>query len=373
MLSHEIRARAWYDVAMDESWDRLRSFEAVARAGSLTKAARALGVSQSTISRHLAALEAEAGSPLLLREAPIRLTERGDALLAAVGPMVDAALAARAALEDAPEIRGEVTIATVGEVVRWTLVQALPALFRAAPHLRVRVLASNQLTSLAAGDADLALRFARPERGDLVGRRLAPSSYGLFAARGLELGPDTPWLGLAGSLAEIPEQRWAERAFAGRPARLSVEDVESLGLAVRAGLGVAVLPRGLARRLELDREITPDLAGGSAPGPIPTRDLWLVIHRAKQRLPRVRVVADWVTATLAERADGDAVVVHEGRGGHVAVGPRRYDLEHVEGGRFAIHVPARAPRDDVDALRALVRRERGRFTLEGRGRSGGRR
>ncbi len=73
-------------------WELLRTFEAVARLGSLTAASKALGVSQSTISRHLARLEERAGSPLLLRDAPQRLTERGASLLAAVRPMVDAAL-----------------------------------------------------------------------------------------------------------------------------------------------------------------------------------------------------------------------------------------------------------------------------------------
>ena len=85
-------------------WDHLRSFEAVARLGGLTAASRSLGVAQSTVSRHLAELERIAGSPLLLRETPLRLTERGALLLASVQPMVDAALAAQSALENAPDL-----------------------------------------------------------------------------------------------------------------------------------------------------------------------------------------------------------------------------------------------------------------------------
>ena len=97
-------------------WDLLRSFEAVARLGSLTAASRALGVSQSTISRQLARLEEDARSPLLLRSAPIRLTERGEALLTTLAPMLDAARAAEAALEASPELHGQVTVTTVGEL-----------------------------------------------------------------------------------------------------------------------------------------------------------------------------------------------------------------------------------------------------------------
>ncbi len=279
-------------------WDLLRSFEAVARLGSLTAASRALGVSQSTISRQLARLEEDARSPLLLRESPVRLTERGEALLAAVAPMLDAARAAEVALESSPELHGQVTVTTVGELLRWVLVRRLPEFYAAHPQLRLRILADNHITSLAAGDAEVALRFARPERGELVGRRLRGEQYAYFAARGLSLHPEVAWLGLAGSLAQIPEQRHAERAFAGRPARLLVEDVESLGLAVAAGLGVALLPRSLVARLRGLVEVRPEQVGALLPGPAGPRHVWVVVHRARQHVPRVRAVVAWLAEVM---------------------------------------------------------------------------
>lgn len=279
-------------------WDLLRSFEAVARLGSLTAASRALGVSQSTISRQLARLEEDARSPLLLRESPVRLTERGEALLAAVAPMLDAARAAEVALESSPELHGQVTVTTVGELVRWVLVQRLPEFYAAHPQLRLRILADNHITSLAAGDAEVALRFARPERGELVGRRLRGEQYAYFAARGLALHAEVAWLGLAGSLAQIPEQRHAERAFAGRPARLLVEDVESLGLAVAAGLGVALLPRSLVARLRGVVEVRPEQVGAKLAGPPGPRHVWVVVHRARQHVPRVRAVVTWLAGVM---------------------------------------------------------------------------
>lgn len=275
-------------------WSLFRTFEAVARLGNLTRAAQALGVSQSTVSRHLASLERHAGSPLLLRESPAQLTERGVALLAAVRPMVGASLGAQSALEGTPELEGEVTLATVGEFLRWNLTPRLPAFYLAYPRLRLRILAGNQLLSLAAGEADVALRLVRPERGDLVARRLRSSTYGFFAASTLELHAAVPWLGLAGSLAHIPEQRYADRAFADRPPRLLVEDVESLGLAVAAGLGVAILPSSLAARLDGVVEVPPRQIGARGDGRLPPRATWMVVHRSKQRLPRVRALMTWL-------------------------------------------------------------------------------
>ncbi len=285
-------------MGQETEWDLFRTFEAVARKGSLTAAAAALGVSQSTVSRHLGRLEEDAGSPLLLRESPVRLTERGAALLSAIEPMVDAATAARAALEDTLELRGEVTVTSVGEVVRWVMAPNLAAFYLRYPHLRLRILASNETTSLAAGDADIALRLARPAKGELVGRKVGRESFGFFASRGLPRGPETPWLGLCGSLARIAEQRHAARAFASRPPRLLVEDVEALGLAVEAGLGAAVLPRKFAGRLVDLEEVRPREVGAADLGPIPARDFWAIAHRSKHRVPKVRAVMDWLAGLL---------------------------------------------------------------------------
>lgn len=280
------------------SWDHFRTFEAIARLGTLTAAARALGVSQSTVSRHLRQLEEHAGSPLLVRASPAQLTVRGEALCRAIQPMVDGALGGHAALEASPELRGEVTVTTVGEIVRWVLVPALPKLLAMHPHLRLRLLAANEVTSLSAGDADIALRMFRPERGDLVGRRLRTEPYGLYAAPGLVLDERTPWIGLTGSLAQIPEQRYAERSFVDRRPHLLVEDIESQGQLVAAGVGVAVLAQRLAEHLQLTA-ITPADVGAQDAGEAPTKELWLVMHRTRQHLPKVRAVAQWLISCFS--------------------------------------------------------------------------
>ncbi|MBV1862605.1 MAG: LysR family transcriptional regulator [Nannocystaceae bacterium] len=283
-------------------WDHLRTFESVARLGGLTAASKALGVSQSTVSRQLKQLEARAGSPLLVRDTPVTLTPRGKELLAAVAPMIEAALRAEAALDDRPELEGTVSVATVGELARWVLIPALPGFYTRHPRLSLRVLASNRVSSLAAGDADVALRFVRPERGDLVARKIHTEHYALFASRELGSHPGMPWLGLTGSLAEIAEQKFAERVWSNRPAKLLVEDLESLGLAVREGLGIAVLPRGFASQLPNVVEVEPATVGAAELGPLPSRALWMVVHAAKARVPKVRAVMDWAADVFGKLA-----------------------------------------------------------------------
>lgn len=286
-------------------WDLFRTFETVARKATFTAAAKALHLSQSTVSRHIALLEGQSGAPLLSRGRTVQLTERGRAVLEAIAPMVSAATAARTALVSEPEVEGEVTIATVGEVLRWVLAPRLADLYRSFPRLRLRLLAGNQVHSLAAGEADLALRMTRPARGELVARRLAVETYGLFAARSLALGKATPWLGLTGSLSRIPEQMHAARAFAKRAPRLLVEDLEALGMAARDGLGVAVLPRRFAARHAELVEVRPAAVGARPLAAIPARAVYMVVHRSRARLPKVRAVAQWLDAVFKD-VDGAA-------------------------------------------------------------------
>ncbi len=274
-------------------WDLLRTFVAVARLGSLTAAGKHLGLSPSTVSRQMSRLEELSRSPLFLRETPIVLTERGLALLQATGPMAESAVTAWAALEDQTEIQGLVTITTVGELLRWTLVQALPSFYESYPKLRLQILSDNQVNSLAAGDADVALRFIRPVRGDLVSRKLHTASYALYASSTLVLGAETPWLGLTGTLARISKQQLAEEMFGSRPPRLLVEDIEALGLAVEAGLGVAILPEQFAHRLHQVINVSGTQVGGTDLA-IPSQELWMVVHRAKQKLPKIRAFISWL-------------------------------------------------------------------------------
>lgn len=286
-------------IAQAMQWDLLRSFVAVARFGSLSAAGKHLGLSPSTVSRQMSRLEEQSLSPLFLRETPIVLTERGQALLEAIAPMVESAVVAQAALEDQTEIQGLVTMTTVGELLRWVLVKALPSFYEAYPQLRLQILADNQVNSLAAGDADVALRFLRPVRGDLVSQKMYTASYALYASSTLELSAETPWLGLTGTLAQIPKQQLAEKIFASRPPRLLVEDIEALGLAVEAGLGVAILPQQFTGQLQGVIQVSASQVGVTDSEPIPSQDLWMVVHRSKQKLPKIRALIAWLDTVFA--------------------------------------------------------------------------
>lgn len=287
----------------EQMWDYFRTFEVVARMGSFKVAARHLGVSQSTVSRHIQHLEETCGEPLMHRTIPLTLTSRGEALKATVEPLARAAQVAESELLDHDNmLSGTVTLATVGEVARWTIVPQLSSLYERAPDVTLCVLTDNSIISLAAGEADISLRLTRPTRGDLVARKVRDISYGLYASEQLAVDDETAWLGLTGSLSSLAEQQWRDRVAGKRPTRFLVEDVEALGLAVQAGQGIAVLPRSLAARLEGMVEL--DLQQFGVKEALPEREVWLVVHGTKQHVPRVRAVIAWL---VEEVFDGDKV------------------------------------------------------------------
>ncbi len=182
--------------------------------------------------------------------------------------------------------------------VRLTMTQALADRFliprlgplRAAhPDLDLEVITDNRALSLARREADLAIRLARPQQGDLIGRRLATLGYGLYAA------PDAPdaLVGYDETLADLPEAAWLTQHGGGRRVAFRANSVLGQMAAAVAGFGAALLPCMLA-------EGEPGLVRLPLPGPPLTREAWLLVHRDRKDVPRVRAVIDHLTA-LFER------------------------------------------------------------------------
>ena len=166
-------------------WTLIRSFLAVAEAGSLSAAARATGISQPTLGRHIQAVEAALEVPLFTRRAQGQaLTEAGLALLAPARAMqaaaADLALTARG---HATGIEGTVRI-TASRVVSHVILPPILARLRAeVPGIQIDLVPSDTTENLLFGEADIALRMYRPTQPDLVARQIGSLPLGLYAAK----------------------------------------------------------------------------------------------------------------------------------------------------------------------------------------------
>lgn len=166
-------------------WSLIRSFLAVAEAGSLSAAARTTGISQPTLGRHVQAVEAALGVTLFTRVAQgLALTEAGRALVPAARAMrAAAAELALTARSQAAGIAGTVRITASRVVSHAILPPILARLRQSEPGIQIDLVPSDTTENLLFGEADIALRMYRPTQGDLVARQIGAVPLGLYAAR----------------------------------------------------------------------------------------------------------------------------------------------------------------------------------------------
>ena len=283
--------------ALPVDWEGLRSFAAFVEAGSFSGAARVLGVTHATVSRRLHMLEHALQGPLFTRRGDdTELTRLGETVLGAAREMQaqTAQLARRLAGEDI-RMEGKVRIATTDALGTLFLAPRLPALLDQWPNLDVEFSMSHQTVSLARRDADLAIRFARPQDGELIARRLGKVNYFLCGsqARVQDWRADpaaAAFIGYDDGVPEIPETLWLADHAGHNPVRFRSTSLVAQCMAARAGVGMALLPQYL---------LAPELQLADA-APQLQREIWAVYHRDLKTLPRLRAVLDWLEASFTD-------------------------------------------------------------------------
>lgn len=288
---------------MPFDWTQARAFLATVEAGSLSRAARQLGLTQPTLSRQVAGLEAALGVVLFERVGrALVLTETGRDLVDHFRDMGAAAeRIALAAAGRSTALEGRVTISASDAFAVHVLVPLLLELQALAPGIEVEVLASNTISDLQRREADIAIRHLRPVEPELVGRQVGEWRARLYASpaylarRGRPGSPDD--LVAHDILGFAPVERLVATLVAhGLPvARRNFRHVTDNGLVLAGmaenGLGVAVMPSVFAGRISGLEPVLPDWPGIPVP-------LWLIAHRELQTSRRIRVVFDFLTEAL---------------------------------------------------------------------------
>lgn len=301
-----------------EDWNDLRLVLAVARAGSLTAAAGALGIDHSTVFRRLNALEQRLAVRVFERlpGGVYQLTPAGERMAAAAERMEDEALALARDIAGADgRLSGRLRV-TSSETLAYSRLTGHLAAFRAAhPGIVVELAIENRVLSLSRREADVALRPIRPKEGDLWGRKLAGVAWTFFAASSYldahggaiedmaALGAHA-LIGWEETASGIMAADWLERNASAERFVYRTNSLVNQAIAARAGIGLALLPcylgdgePGLVRALA---EPVEELAG----------ELWIVTHQDLKGTARVRAFFDVVGDGLARQRD-----LFEGRAG----------------------------------------------------------
>lgn len=276
-------------------WEGLKTFALVCRGGTMSAAARELGVNQTTVARRLQRLEQQLGHPLLRRDGQsLRATARAEPLLQTARAMEDQ-LAATLIQTQRPESRqavsGVARVTGVDGVLEHAVAPRVANLLADHPHLRLDLIGGNRNLRVAQREADIALRLARPASGAFHVHRLGDLAYGVYAADEKADPQEAPWIDLNEEFIDKPEQRWLATHFPGRRTIARANRGGIIGqLALTTG-ACCLMPRCIG-------DCTPGLAALDI---VPTgRELWLVIHQDMAHLPRVRVVAEWLAEILCD-------------------------------------------------------------------------
>ena len=272
-------------------WEDVRFFASLARHGSLSATARALGVNHATVARRIAALE-EALRVKLFERWPTgyTLTAAGRQALVSTDSMESAA-GALSQLKPAKLLSGLVRITAVPSLAETFLIPRLAALHDEHPLLDLEVNADRGIVSLSRHRADIALRFGRPEQLGLVGRRVADLAYRFYATpvwrTRIEQGVAPALVGFDEAGAAFPEALWLAKTFENSQLVLRCNNLTGQMAAARAGFGIALLPHFMAAN-------DPGLVEVSLSRSLPKRELWLLTRRDVQANQRIRVVADFL-------------------------------------------------------------------------------
>lgn len=288
------------------AWEDLRIVLAVARAGTLRRAAGNLGIDATTVGRRLATIDDRVGYALFERTGTqLAVTPAARVLIGDLEAMETSALAVERKLAGTGQrATGIVKVAASEAFAMYFLVDHLRALADELPGVEVELVASHGLADLRRREADIALRFLRPDSADLRARRLATLRWSVYGSPGYLAGRPRadPERGLAGHRLlrwSGPPLRPAVFAWIDAHAGAAETVMRSGHLHVliegcARGLGLAVLPGVLAHARGLVRAV--DHACDET-------DLWLIMHSDLRNVPRVRAVSTWLWARLRGHAD----------------------------------------------------------------------
>lgn len=286
-------------------WNDLRHFLAVARTGSTLAASRVLGVNQTTTARRVAVLEQAVGMKLFdKKQAGYALTEAGKELLAAAERVeVEANAFAAQAGAMGRRVSGVIRVTTNEGLANVVMAPALSAFRRLHPEVRVDLVVDERRLDLARGAADVALRTgSRPTESGLVGRRLTPMAWAAYCSRDYAEGQGCPncidslcrhaVIGAEGPIAALPGWTWLQQAAPEADVVARSSSITNLISAVKAGLGVTVLPCFLA-------DSDPALVRCMGPIEGVRSDIWLLTREDLRDVPRVRAFLDFLAAYIA--------------------------------------------------------------------------
>ena len=288
-------------------WELCRSFLAVLREGSLSRAARALRLTQPTVGRHIDEIERSFRASLFVRspqglsptDAAIELRPHAEAMAAAADAMV------RAASGGGRDTRGTVRI-TAPELVGTEVLPAVLADFRRRfPGVVIELALTNRTEDLLRREADIAVRMVPSTQAALVARQVGEVRFALFAHRSYLERHGIPktrealaghaLIGFDKGFRFISALRNSQSPLTREALAFRSDSALAQLAAIRSGFGIGACPRAIARR---DPNLVPVLAHR-----VDVKvAMWVVMHKDARNTRRIRLMFDHLATALGRFA-----------------------------------------------------------------------
>lgn len=304
MTGKDVSDRTAREVA---DWSDLRTFYAVATAGSMNAAAEQLGVTQSAISKRLGQLEQRLGARLLERSPTgIQLTQAGAEALDHVTTMMRASQSLENTLRGLEtKTQGDVKIWANDGILAFCVAPNVSIFLAENPGVRLTLVSDRYLPKQGQGYADVVISFDQPAQGEVISFPIATLHYCVFASRDYlaTYGAPTGPLDIGAHrvlnhtlYSENPgwKDKTAQIAALVEPSMVT-DCSASLLQATASGAGISVMPSYAAR---LDQR----LVALPIP-PLASVKVWLGFHETARRTPRVRSVVSWMRQMFDRRAN----------------------------------------------------------------------
>ena len=280
------------------NWDDLRLFLAVARTGSISGAARQLGVQHSTVSRRIRKFEEKLGTRLLERKTGrYELTQAGENVKEASGRIEREVLAVDGALlgKDMQQV-GPLKVAALNNMASSILMPMFASFSKQRPQVELHIIVSNVDASLSQREADVAIRLTNTPTDTLIGNRIvtvASCAYGskAYLKQLRKQGGEVKWIGVdcCGF-----HKTWTKQLCSGQSHNFYSDDTQLTLSAIREGIGVSILPCFMG-------DSDPLLERYADPDPAYNLGLWILLHPDLKRTARVLAFRDFMVQAVKEK------------------------------------------------------------------------
>ncbi len=280
------------------NWDDLRLFLAVARTGSISGAAKKLGVQHSTVSRRMRQFEEKLGTRLIERKTGrYELTQAGENVKEASARIEREVLGVDSALlgQDAQQV-GPLKVAALNNMASSVLMPMFASFSKQYPQVELHILVANIDASLSQREADVAIRLTNAPTETLLGKRIVTVASTIYGSRSylkelLQQGGDPKWIGVECCGFH---KSWTRQSSSEQSHNFYSDDTQLTHSAIREGMGVSILPCFMG-------DADPELERYCDPDPSFNLGLWVLLHPDLKRTARVLAFRDHMVLAIKEK------------------------------------------------------------------------